>query len=102
LVKNGNIVVNLSNTTIYLSEMAILNKGLHFCITNKNISKSLGQYRKEIVRFIRTIQIKNIFRDSDEGEILKFTRNPDWNPPMDKCNTFIAGYKQYLNKKIKK
>src|SRR5271163_4856930 len=58
LVKHGNIVVNLSNTPLSLCELAMLNKGLNFCITNKNVSKSLGQYNKEIARFIRTLQIK--------------------------------------------
>jgi len=101
LIKSDNIVVNLSDTPLTIGQMAILNKGLNFCITNKNVQKSLGQYNLEIARFIRTLQIKHMFGDSEEEDILKFTGNPEWNPPPGKCSKIIIGYEQFLNKKIK-
>jgi len=43
-----------------------------------------------------------MFGDSEEEDILKFTGNPDWNPPPGKCSKITIGYEQnFLNKKIK-
>lgn len=42
-----------------------------------------------------------MFSDEEDTNILKFTGNPDWNPPEHKLSNEINGYEHFLNKKIK-
>ncbi len=94
--------MNLSDTPLSLNELAVLNKGLKFCISNNNVKKSLPRYSEEIERFIRTLQIKYFFLEKAETEIIKFTGNPDWSPPAHMCSSVITGYGLFLLKSIKK
>ena len=97
----SNTIVNLSqHKTLSLTEAALLNKGLNFCLASRNFNTHYN-YKKETSRFIRSLQIKHLFIDKPDNGITKFTGNPDWQPPTHKLSEIINGYEQYLNKKIK-
>src|ERR1051325_8727322 len=58
IVKNANIVVNLSDRKLSLIESAVLNKGLNFCVTSDNKRRMNETVDHEIKAFTRTLQIK--------------------------------------------
>src|SRR5258706_2311534 len=97
-----NIVVNLSDRVLTLSESSILNKGLNYCISNKNNALIDKTCIPEIDAFIRSLQLRYMFHEDGDGRAEPFTGNPDWNPPPSKCNNAIHGYKFFLRKHIKK
>ena len=99
-IRKDNIVVNLSNRKLSLAEIATLNKGLNFCITNDNKNCINKNIDIDIKRFNRTLQIKFMFEGSNEIE--KFTGNPSWIPPSSKCSPAIEGYTDHLREEIKK
>ena len=100
-ITENNIIVNLSkNKILTLTESAIINKGLNFCLANHKFNNNIN-YNKEITRFIRSIQIRYLFSDNSCDNSLKFTGNPDWNPPAHKLSDEINGYEIFLRKKIK-
>ena len=99
-VKNNNVVVNLSDRVLTLTESAVLNKGLNFCITNQNnnlVDKTLDP---EIDKFIRTLQLRCMFRDQNSDQ-KPFTGNPNWKPPPSKCNNAISGFEQFIRKNVR-
>ena len=101
LTKTNNIVINLSlHKKLTLAESALLNKGLNFCISSHKFNPH-NSYTKDISRFIRSLQLKYLFLDSPDTPILKFSGNPDWNPPPKKCSDAIKGYGIYLNKQLR-
>lgn len=100
-VNAENIVVNLSERRLTLTELAILNKGLNFCITNNNNASIDKTLIPEIDVFIRSLQLRYFFENVN-NKAPPFTGNPEWNPPPSKCSVAINGYKQYLRKHIKK
>lgn len=96
------IVVNLSNRKLTLSETSVLNKGLNFCIANKNFTLPLDTYHKEIDRFIRNLQIKYYFRDEPNDTVAKFRGNPEWEVPAHRRHSLIDGYRDVLKTEFKK
>jgi hypothetical protein len=97
-----NIVVNLSNRKLNLIENSVLNKGLNFCLTSNNTKKTISLHQREVLQFIRNLQIKYIFADKESVEKqLKFTGNPNWQPPPEDCSEVIQGYGIFLNKILK-
>ena len=98
---NVNIVVNLSNRRLSIIETAVLNKGLNFCITNNRPKNNCKMIDSEIDKFIRTIQIKNMFKDKEESKIEKFTSNPDWQIPKIYRNLAVDSFGIFLKNNIK-
>src|ERR1051325_1102470 len=102
IVKNANIVVNLSDRKLSLIESAVLNKGLNFCVTSDNKRRMNETVDTEIKAFTRTLQIKYMFDDDSDETYEKFTGNPKWQPPSCKCSPSINGYSEFLQEEIKK
>jgi hypothetical protein len=101
LAKNINIIVNLSERKLTLTESSVLNKGLNFCVTNNNINKIKKNIDSDLKTFTRTLQLRFIFSGSDD-KISKFTGNPEWQPPESKCSSAINGFTTFLQSEIKK
>jgi len=57
IVKNDT-VVNISNKKLTLCESNILNKGLHFCISETNRDKIAVKMKKEIKHFVHNLPTK--------------------------------------------
>jgi len=100
-VKNSNVVVNLSDRVLTLTESAVLNKGLNFCLTNQNNNLVDKTLNPQIDKFIRSLQLKCMFRDKN-SDPKPFTGNPNWKPPRSKCNNAISGFEQFIRKNVRK
>ena len=99
--KKTNIVVNLSDRILTLTEEAVLNKGLNFCVTSENPKPFFKKLISEVDNVIRTLQIKYMFANREAGAIEKFTGNPNWNPPASHRNVALDGYGSFLKQNIK-
>jgi len=96
----NNIVVNLSNTKLTLSQTYILNKGLNFCLNETNKSKIIINTKNEIAQFIRNIQIKYMFIGEDKNRREPFTGNKQWKPPRSKQHQAIVALEDILNEEF--
>ena len=97
---NNNIVVNLSNTKLTLSQMYVLNKGLNFCLNETNKSKIIKITKNETAQFIRNIQIRYLFLGEDKKKREPFTGNKQWKPPKSKQHQAIIVLEDILNEEI--
>ena len=100
-INKTNIVVNLSNRKLSVSEISTLNKGLNFCISNNRKTSISKDVDNDVKKFTRTLQLRHMFDDRSVKGIEKFTGNPNWEPPKSKCSPEITGYTNYLKKEIK-
>jgi len=91
-----NVVVNLSNKKLSLVEIAVLNKGLNFSISNNNNSRAMVDYQSQINDFIKKLQLQYIFQHKENNSKHKFTGNTLWMPAPHKCSPIFIGYGDYL------
>jgi hypothetical protein len=92
----------LSDRNLTLIEATVLNKGLNFCITNKNKGNIHKTIDTDILKFTRTLQLRHLFGNSADNIVEKFTGNPGWQPPQSKCSPSISGFTTYIQNHLKK
>lgn len=105
---NDNGIINLSSYQLSDLECAILRKGLSFCPTPRNLN--LGQARKSVERFHRSLHLAYYFNQIDEPATRtgdegfghrKFRLPSDWlppEPPPPALSTFFAANYTAINK----
>ena len=112
----SSIVVNLSKKDLTTSERSVLEKGLNFGITEKNINKE--SLLDDVYKFQRKLKLREYFSNSEKSpseensndqeersDMSGKLKNPYWNPPKitpKSLNVYISALKNSITRLIKK
>ena len=112
----SDIIYNISDVNLSLSEQAVLEKGFNFCPTTKAPNKT--QVLDDVYAFTRKLRLKEHFhsenkasdiitdeKDSERCEFNMKTRNPYYNPskyPSSALSSYISAIKSDVVDLLKK